>query len=281
MKQFIKNLSLVLLIALLAANGTLKAQTNRTQKPDKVVFLNGSIKEGKVSAFLDQKIQFTYQGETLNYLFDKKEIERIEYASGRIEELSKKAEQVAAGPFVTKNKVAVLPMGYIGEGTDERTEDMRFRLQEIAVNYLSKSATELKFMDPAEINAHLLRNGITHHTIREYSPRELAEALHVEYVIMGSVLQDKGAIVTVNHNTAHRKKDIDNRGHGDKKVRSRSNVFGSSVTRQHIETNVSLSIYNETGERIYAKSRNSILNDADAYKYAIEYLLKRTPLYKR
>src|SRR5688572_27416239 len=100
---------------------------------------------------------------------------------------SKKAQEVAIS---SKNRVAIMPMIYIGDGNDERSEEMRFILQDIAVSYMSRSAAELKFVDGAELNALLYKNGIDEETIREYTPAELAELLHVEYIIMGSVLQD-------------------------------------------------------------------------------------------
>ena len=70
--------------------------------------------------------------------------------------------------------------------------------------------------------------------------------------------------------------------YGDRhRVTGRSFHTGNTVTRQHIKTQVSISIYNETGDRIYTKSRESILTESDAYKFALQYLLKRTPLYNR
>jgi hypothetical protein len=207
----------------------------------------------------------------------------------------RKAQEVAVSP---NNRVAVMPMIYIGDGSDERNEEMRFILQDIAVSYMSRSAAELKFMDGAELNAILYKNGIDEKTIREYTPAELAELLHVEYVIMGSVLQDKGSIVTTTNQRTTRRQIIDHRDRHDRydrydrydrhrrhgngvQVINRNHNTRSTVTRQNVETQVSISIYNDKGEKIYSKSRQSILSETDAYKNAIHYLLKRTPLYNR
>jgi hypothetical protein len=194
-----------------------------------------------------------------------------------------------------KNKVAILPMIYIGDGSDEdRSEEMRYRLQQFAVDLLSRSAFELKFQDPATINALLLRKGINENTIREYTPAELADILHVEYIIMGTVLQDMGPQVTVSR-TNNVRKQYDNRGrdyddyrhdrnHGHNNnhdVIRRETHTRSTVINQHYRTEVSISIYNGEGEKIYSKSRESILSDADAYKAALQFLLKRQPLYNR
>jgi TolB-like protein len=220
----------------------------------------------------------------VNYEFNKKEIEKIEYASGRTEVITeKKAAEVSVSPVNSKNRVAVMPMIYIGDGNDDRSEEMRFQLQDIVISYLSKYAAELKLADATEINAMLLKNGINDDNIRQYTPKELAAILHVEYVIMGSVLQDNGSLVTITNNHTTHRQTIEQRGRRDNEIRiiSRNNRNGSYVTKQNIQTNVSLSIYNETGEKIYSRSRQSIWTEPDAYKNALHYLLKRTPLYKR
>ena len=82
MKQQIRKTAIVLTGLFMFSTGIVSAQNSNTIKPDKIVFLNGNAKEGKVIAFANDKIQFVHRGETLNYEFNKKEIEKIEYASG-------------------------------------------------------------------------------------------------------------------------------------------------------------------------------------------------------
>jgi hypothetical protein len=110
--------------------------------------------------------------------------------------------------------------------------------------------------------------------------------LNVEYVVMGEVLQDMGNLVTVSHNRSsayqgrdryHHDKNLRNWSRGEKKYETRA----TTTTKQHVETQVSISVYNGSGERVYTKSRQSILTENDAYKNALHYLLKRTPIYKR
>jgi TolB-like protein len=178
----------------------------------------------------------------------------------------------------SRNRVAVMPLSYIGNDNEARSEEMKYQLQNLTVNLLHSAAAELKFLDPAEINAILLKNGITVETIRQYTPAELAKLLHVEYIIMGSVIQDEGSVVTqTNSNTVRRGNNNHYYNHGKTKTYRNERT----ETRQNIETQVSVSIYNETGENIYSKSRHSILTESDAYKNALQYLLKRCPLYKR
>lgn len=242
-------------------------------KTDKITFLNGIIKEGNLISLTNDKVVFVHQGETLSYEFNKKEIEKIEHASGRDEIINvKKSPDSSIGKVVTKNRVAVLPMGYIADGYAVKIDDMRFRLQEIVIDFMGRAAAELKFKDPVEVNALLLKNEISEYNIRKFTAKELASILQVEYVIMGSVMQDKGKLRTVTT----RNNSFD----GDWKISRRNNNTNTTVN-QDIDTEVSLSIYNDAGEKIYSKLRHSLLSEVGAYKATLHYLLKRTPLYKR
>jgi hypothetical protein len=280
MNHFTKTLKGAIATLFLLITLTVAGQTNNTQKTDKIIFLDGTTKEGKVTGLTTDKIQFTHRSETLSYEFKKADIEKIEYASGRVEVITEKKLPEAPVVINSRNKVAIVPLQYIGDVDESRSEDMGVYLQDIAINYLSKSAAELKFMDAVEINALLRKKGIDDSNIRQYTPAELAEFLHVEYVIMGSVLQDKGSVITTVNNTNTKKQTVDTWKY-DTRVVKKNSSHGSAVTRQDIETQVTFSIYNKTGEKIYSKSRHSLLSEQDAYKNTIQYLLKRTPLYKR
>lgn len=281
MKQKITKWTIISAGMFLLAISMVSAQSSNTTKSDKIIFLDGNAKEGKVTAFANDKIRFTHRGETLNYEFNKKEIEKIEYASGRTEVLSERKQEENIIQFGNiRNKVAVLPLGYIADGNSSKMENMPFLLQEMTIDFLSKSASELKFMDLAEMNALLSKAGINESNVREHTPKELANLLHVEYIIMGSVMQDKGKIVTVDHSHTEGRKRIDRNWDGYK-VKQRMESHGTSVTGQRIENQVSLSIYNNGGENIYSKSRHSLISTIDGYKNTLRYLLKRTPLYER
>jgi len=281
MKQkIIKIVSLSTFLILILMNMVL-AQGGSTTKTDRIIFLDGHTKEGMVTALVNDKIRFTHRGETLSYEFTKKEIERIEYASGRTELLTVKREiEDIDQPVNTKNRVAVLPLNYIADGNLSKMENMPFLLQQMTIGFLSKSAAELKFVDPSEINVLLLRAGIHESNMREYTPKELARLLRVEYVIMGTVMQDRGKIVTVNHHRTQSRKNTDRDWDGHN-TKERRESHGSTVTGQQIENQVSLSIYNNRGENIYSRSRHSLIANTDGYQNTLRYLLKRTPLYER
>jgi hypothetical protein len=116
--------------------------------------------------------------------------------------------------------------------------------------------------------------------IREFTPKELAGILQVEYVLMGIVTQDFVGEATVSHSN---RRDYDRRNdhRGRYRETERRETNRVSRTTQQLSTNIDLDVYNDKGENIYSKSRRSILSDVDAYKAGIHYLLKRSPLYKR
>ncbi|MFT3910845.1 MAG: hypothetical protein QM737_15615 [Ferruginibacter sp.] len=267
--------ALYLLLIMMAS-----AQSNNAIKNDKIIFLDGIVKEGTITALTNDKVKFIHCDETLGYEFNKNEIEKIEFASGRTESVTAKKIMVHADPVNTRNRVAVLPMKYVADGNADKIDYMRSFLQEITISFMAKSAAELKFLDAADVNAMLLKNEINDSNIAQYTPTDLAKMLQVEYVIVGSVMQDRGKLVTHVNNNNNRRETIKRDGN-EVKIRGNNNSHGTETTTQEIETNVTLAIYSETGQKIYGNSRQSILSDADAYKFAIRYLLRRTPLYKR
>lgn len=175
-----------------------------------------------------------------------------------------------------ENRVAILPMIYVAEGNDLKLDEMRYRLQNIAHDYLRSDAMELTFQDPAETNALLRKHNINAANVRDFTPKELATLLHVEYVLMGTVTQDFVAEATVTHTN---RRDEDHRHHRHYGRERQTNSH--TRTSQELATHIDLDIYNDKGENIYSKSRRSILSGVDAYKYGIQYLLKRSPIYKR
>lgn len=190
-----------------------------------------------------------------------------------------------------ENRVAILPMTYIGEGSDNKMEQMRYSLQNIAHRYLQEEAIELRFQDPAETNALLLKNGIDESNFREFTPKELAAILKVEYVLIGIVSQEVEGILTVsntsNSYSYNRRGNHHNRGHHHRggyhhnRGRHEKNSSVHIRTRQDVNTTVDLVIYNDKGEEIFSRSRRSLLSNMDTYKAGLQYLLKRTPLYKK
>ena len=97
----------------------------QSESVDAVTLMNGSEMKGKVTGITDDAITFVHQGETLAYVVKKEEINKIKFASGRVEIINEIKEQPKSGNSATKltiqrNLVAVLPFVYIGQGRWKR-----------------------------------------------------------------------------------------------------------------------------------------------------------------
>jgi hypothetical protein len=183
--------------------------------------------------------------------------------------------QVATRSTYAGNKVAILPMTYIGDGNEVRMDEMRYRLQNIAYQYLRNEAIELKFQDPSVTNALLLKNGVHEANFRQFTPGELAEILQVEYVVTGMVNQESRGMSA--RDNSRRVYHNNRRG----RYRNEREISWHTRVREEFSTYIDVSIHNDKGEQLFSRSKHSILSSPGAYRNGLEYLLKRTPLYRK
>ncbi len=107
---------------------------------------------------------------------------------------------------------------------------------------------------------------------------EVCKMLNVEYVIQGSISQNKTTAYNFQHSTLQGK--ANNSNDKDKKSGTFSaSASSSSSSTQNFKTVVNMNIFRDNGDNLYSKDRESFWSTADAYKVTMEYLLKRTPLY--
>jgi hypothetical protein len=247
------------------------------QKHDQVYLLNGEVMEGKIQAISADAAQFTYPGETLHYTLQKDAIHKFVFASGREEVVNPNPVKPAGSPYYQEKTVAILPLVYIGDGSDQKTNEMRYLLQQEVYNFMRKSAVELHFQDPYETNAALLKSGVKAETMRHFTPAELARILQVGYVVSGTVTQEEGQINHVTNTSSRAGRDSDTKRR--ERERRHTNVY--TTTTVEIKTRVDLSVFNNQGAKVYNDSKRSLLTSADAYRHSLHYLLRRTPLYER
>jgi len=246
---------------------------------DKVVMLNGDERIGKVTEINADDIKFTHQNETLTYTFNKSEINKIQFASGRIEiinEVEKAGDTPSESSLQSHhNWVAVIPFSFIGGG-GERDDKLEKKVQMDCYNVLRKFAAEFKIQDPTTTNALLIRNGIDDQTIGGFTPEEIAHILEVEYVILGNVTVNQTGS-TSYHSSVSREKE-------EKEKKKLVNILinsGSTSTTNQFRTQVDMQIFNDMGQNIYTKSHDSFWQTEDAYEITLRYLIKRSPLYRK
>lgn len=271
-------------IILMLLTVTSKAQ-NRT-KDDIILQLNGEELNGKVTEITDDAVKFMYSGETLTYTIKKADILKITYASGRIEvynkpQLSTSSQKVGSASAPTgslsdhHNKVAILPFQFVKDG-QKAADEMSNIVQLACLNYLSKHAGVLSIVDTRTTNAKLIKAGVTRENMEGYTMDDICNILDVEFVVDGTVMQNKAAETTLANNY------YSGQNKGNRNDQKSSGYSSANTTNyQSYETTISLEIYNDKGNNMFSRSRKAFFKTQDAYQNALEYVLKRSPLYSK
>ena len=245
---------------------------------DQITFLNGNEAIGKVTEIGTNELKFIHKGETLVYSFKKDEISKIQFASGRIKFF---AEAKSDSTNVQKssqsslqshhNSLAVLPFSYIGL-SGSRDDKMALKAQSDCYNYFKQSASQIAVQDPVTTTALLIKHNIDEKNIAGFLPAELAHILGVEYIVMGTItINKKGSVTTGGNVNSGKSKGNKYTGY----------TVGSSSTTNEFSTNVDMKIYSDDGNNIFAQSHNSFWSSENAYMSTLQYLIKRTPLYRK
>jgi TolB-like protein len=270
----------------------LNVAAQKSEKYDIILKTNGDELTGLVKEINDDDVKFVHKGETLVYTIKKSDIFRISFASGRIEVITKpsqatetKAEQKTETETVKsvtsssntvdhRNKVAVLPFTFIRDN-QSMGDDMAYKVQDEVYSYLKKNSSTYTIIDPRTTNALLLKAGVTRDKMMGFTMDELCNILGVEYVVEGTIKQNKGVETSV---TSEDYKTKDDKKSSDKKVSGTT----TTTTTQPYKTNVTLNVYNDKGANIYSQNRTGIFASSDgSYDNTLDYLLKRSPFYSK
>ena len=283
-----KKLYFLLLTGLLSLQ--LFAQGNG--KWDIILKLNGEELAGKVTEVGDDEIKFTYAGETVVYKIKRTDILKVTYSSGRIEIFNKSAEvksapaegngtvQPATGPYSLEdhhNKVAILPFSYIKDD-QSASDELGVKVQNECFAFLNKHAGVLIILDPRTTNAKLIKAGVTRENVKGYTMEEICNILGVEFVVEGMVVIDRGQQSSSSYGNM---KTTDNYNSKNNSGTYKTTGGSTTTSTQYYINNVTIGVYNDKGSTLYSKERKSMLNLQGEYKSALDYLLKRTPLYSK
>jgi hypothetical protein len=269
--------------------------TAQNTASDVILKVNGEEMKGKVTEVNDDNIKFTYTGETIAYTIKKADILKITFSNGRVEVFNKPAlpSEASASPQATPpasnnaavspedrhNKLAILPYHFI---IDKQTGDdeMGYKAQEETFVMLNSHTAEIELQDVNTTNALLIKAGINQSNIRGYTPAELCSILGVEYFVQSTITINKGiaTATTSNYGTTNVNNN-NNKNNNDKKITG-SSTSTSNVTQTYRST-VTLNIFNDKGKSIYSQSRQPFFSTIESYKDAVQYIVKRAPVYKK
>jgi len=257
----------------------------QTEKHDVILKLNGDELIGKITEITDTEVKFTYAGETLPYSIKKADILKITFASGRIEIINKQPLP-SEGPKTTSgatnssseshhNKVAILPFAFVREG-QSTIDELSVKAQTECFSYLSKHAGVFTIVEPRTSNAQLLKAGVTSENIKGYTMEEICNLLGVEYVVDGLVTVDRKS---ASSTSSGQYKSTPSNNNKNSSSTQKTSGYSSATTTENYQSSLLLNIYNDKGSSIFSQERKSFYTTVDAYKSALEYLLKRSPLY--
>lgn len=274
---------LLLLLVLLFSISTF-AQT----PVDVILKMNGDEMKGKITKITDTDLTFIYSGETLEYTVKKSDILKITHSSGRVEiinqpplpsDIRKNDQIVMKGtPADHHNRIAVLPFHYLMEN-QPGADEIGLSAQQDTYSFLSQHSAGYTLIDPRTTNALLAKGGVTKENITGFTMNELCNILGVEYIIDGTVKQNKASQTSYtsgNSNTNVKR-------NGNDKV-TKVNNYGSTYSNaeQRYDVSVSLSIYNDNNANIYNQSHRAFFSNTDGgFNSPLQYLLKRCPLYRK
>ncbi len=254
---------------------------------DIIYKLNGDEMTGKITEVSEDQVKFIYKGETAVYVVKKSEIQKIRFASGRVEVINAPGVQQpaagapapAAASSSRKGKIAVLPFRFLADNQSV-DEEVGYLVQNEAFSYLQKHSAGYRLQDPNTTNALLLKAGVTLANVRGYTPADLCNILDVEVIVQGTINQTRGAATTYSSGSTTRNTQY-NTGKNNNKTKTTTYGSGSSSTYQNYKTSVTLGLFTESGTALFSQDHTAFWNTADAYKNAIQYLLKRSPVYTK
>ncbi len=208
-----KALILSLLLLIFSQNAQLLAQA----KSDVIVLVNGERKDGKVTGITSSQIKFRYINEEFDYEFDKSEVAKIEFASGRVETFGGSPESQSStqsrnpnptgGPD-THNKIAVLPFEFVSNDPGMTSESMSKLVQNTTANIVRDEYRALMLQDPLTTNAILAKNNISQTNITSLTPNEIANLLGVEFIVFGTLsITNKGTSTFGSAGTSYKEKE--------------------------------------------------------------------------
>lgn len=281
-----KKFYLLFTCLIFAVSTIVQGQSN--QKADIIKKNNGEELKGKIIKVSDSDVSFVYSGETAEYIIKKSDIAQINHSSGRIETFSNSAtpadtrqkDQItmSATPADHHNKIAILPFTFLMDN-QPGAEAIGMKAQQDAYAVLSKHSAGYTILDPRTTNAELIKAGATRDKMIGFTMKNLCDILGVEYVIDGTVTQNKGYQTSYTSGSSNANVKRDDAG----KVKGVSDYNSSNSSAvQRFDVGVSLQIYMDNNASIYNESHKAFLSNTDgSYSGPLEYLLKRCPLYRK
>ena len=173
----------------------------------------------------------------------------------------------------SQESLAILPFAFADDG--HTSEQLGKEAQQFLIQYIVKKQKHFTVVpkNARDINVALKKAGISLETLDDFTTSEIAEALDVDYVLMGSVDRTFEGATSVTTGF----------GSVNQKDWNKANVYGSSVnsSAKKYHATVYISIFKKDGNAIYDKSKANVFIDdtSDSWKNSIIWQVRHFPLY--
>ena len=174
---------------------------------------------------------------------------------------------------VSQETVAILPFTFTENG--HVSEQLGKEAQQYLIGYIIKKQKHFKAtpLNARNVNVALHKAGITAANIDDYTIKEIADVIHADYILLGSIDKSLEGASTTS-------------GGFDSKHRngSTTNTYGGSSTSSSnkYSATVYISIFKSDGTSLFDSNKGNVFIDetADSWKNSIIWLTRHFPLYK-
>ncbi len=267
-------ITIIVFISLFFANIVI-AQTTL----DKIIKKDYQIIEATVTKIADKYVEYKLPNENLIYNLDVSKIARIEFANGKTESFlnSNSASKQTMNPenpdyqgefeelAIKTNTVAILPVPFENQGSHSNSESMaKFAQNDVYSNLLElPNARNLEVQDLRTTNSLLRKANISYKNVDEVPINDLHRILGVDNIIAIKV----NYTITQSQSTVILgAEDVDD-----------FTVISTDDDRLY-DFQVYFDVY-KNSQKIYSKSRKPFFSLKDSWIDAVNFLLKRSPLY--
>ncbi len=264
------------------------SQNSETKKTDRIIRKDFVVIDCTITKMTDNFVEYSLPNETLVTELDLSKVGRIEFASGRIqtfdaapqgEQAEVVMENMGASPKMERkqNTIAVLPEPYVNSETMASSEEVaKFAQNDIYSKLIDKSSNifPLTVQDLRTTNSLLRKAGIDYKNIDEIPIEELEDILGVDNIVAAKV----SYTLTENRQSSTYKSGETK--YGNDKTKNQN----YSSTTDNIEKIYKYHVYFDmyrNGTKIYTQTRQPFFSMEDSWKDAVQYLLKRSPIYTK
>lgn len=273
----------LILIAFTAFMGCLLSINAQTENSDMLFLANGETQSVVVKKVEPTTITYSFMGEDLENVVEKSKVEKIIFRSGREQFFSDAQSKNDNNrsvdfeyPNMNPNEGAILPFEFVFDGTPSPEDG--FEAQEFYYDNLMRKPERntISYQDAETTRKRLRDAGIREPAdIRDYSISEIAKIVGAGTLVTGKITVDYRSTTSTTTGSTTTKVDTKK-----KNVKTYSSDYNTSS--DEFDTKVDFKIYDKDGNKIVDETRRPFLaTTRNNYITALNYLMKRTPYYRK